>query len=502
MIDIFEDNTFKSMILEQNSSEYYLMFKFAFPDQKTTYLHNIIPLTTDQKNELRALSNKGQIKNMVLNSMEDLKSSKIRPDQDVKGDLYTIKYMSKAEDVIQFAYLTPEEFKKVEKEVKDKNLKKEEFDIHKIEYNELLPILQGKTIKDQYNHRLLSVSEIQRFIDKTGSVKAQKKTNIVAQRALEKEKRAAEKEKEGKKSNTSPSPPEYTKQEKEEGVKFFTDDVVKLLSKIVNAHAVSVNLSNNRKEIEKAKENRQKETALLIDKIKEFTTDQKIIEVIFKYYLKTKIPIKYGSLYNYIVTEFINNLSGKSQPTSEPSKSKKTLKTNKNKKNPEEKDIIGGDDGDKKYTYELTFVDPKGDNYVKEKRLSIKQAKGAEEIAKKNNEIYNNYLKKLDAELEKAEKDSSYALDIGPAPNVGFIDIKIKEKVEEMSSTGGGATAVPGAGEGVATKYAFTAPETKNTIISNKRILKKSKNLKESYQIKNEAKMIFLESLRWLINKK
>ena len=86
------------------------------------------------------------------------------------------------------------------------------------------------------------------------------------------------------------------------------------------------------------------------------------------------------------------------------------------------------------------------------------------------------------------------------ASQYGVISVKEINSMAEMSATGTGAAVSAGSGEGVAGKFAF-APAIK---VINKKTAQskssKSKKLDESLRIKNDAKLIFWESVRWLLN--
>lgn len=517
---------FSNILLESPSEMYHFTFKFAYPDQKSTYINIYFPLSAKEKEELSSNQKKGAlIKNMAYSSKDsfDAWSDKTKDiSNKPTGELYTIiydtinqgkkKYREPHAKTIHFIYSSSPIIEKFTKKIKDKKLTDKDIEIHKTNFEELMYLLKGKTINNQYSHKLLSESEVSNIIDDLAKKKGEAQTDIKTQKELEK-KQKKDTEKTEKPEEPSEEIPEFSKEEKIEGAKFFTDDINDLLSSIIQAHAVATNLNNKPNDILDAKKDRYEKVNLFVDELKKFTKDENLTKVIFLYFLNTKIPKQYSSVYKYIASAYVgaplDSIKKDTAPTKGPQKKKSTTKKQPEKNQDVDtkipKSAAKPDLGEKKYKFDLTIVDPKGEDYVAEKKLTLSQAKEIEKVAKQNLVKYEKYQKDLDAELKKMQTDPTYTPNVDLNADFGIIGIKLKSEISEMSATGTGAAVSPGEGEGVATKYAFagaggTKAKRKKGIVqtNSAKIIKAD----ESYRIKNDAKSIFWESVRWLINNK
>lgn len=171
------------------------------------------------------------------------------------------------------------------------------------------------------------------------------------------------------------------------------------------------------------------------------------------------------------------------------------------KKQKEPKKAEPGEEGPKKTKYYIISLNLDGEEKKEVAYLTDEEYLELAIDAKKNKETYEKDKKSFeDWYFDKKEKGQGTPPQLKSPEEYGILGVyKNSSDIKEMSSTGGGAAGnntgafvVPGEGEGVANKYAF-AKSTK----------KKKTQISEEYiRLKNDAKMIFWETIRGHIKNK
>lgn len=542
---------FYNIILErlnyllEEASQQYLQFVYKVPKVKNIAVSIISDFTKDEIKEIR---------NLRSTKVADTSQSHlIRPKKDtdiVDKKLYKISYLTgginkdtrkfEERQLFAFCYFTNEDYNKATagvKKVNSINPPKEYIKIDPIEFEDLIKLIKNEKLGDNYKRQLIAV-----FGEDFNNIIGASSKYATAQREYEKNKGRAKVPKEVEDSETTKA---IKKAEEIYGVIddkiikaansfFYNPKYSKLLEDIVEAHKRTKLETISGEEKIKAIDNRDTKIYSLVNKINSVTiedlvqdTDKKVEnlsldkvkDAIIKYVIYVKIQSEHpkdAKLYDKIYAVYTKSggnpiervKSIDKEETEDKKQSNKKKQTANIKKPTNEK-------GTREYV--LTYyhmVGGRGKEYDKVESLTPKAAIKAEKEAIANKNEYD--------KLKKAYDDWDMSTDpnkMKEVPDLGILKVKDaillgirpKKAISEMSSTGGGAApgegagVTPGEGEGVATKYAFggagrTKAKVKSSIINTK----KAKNIKsENYSdLKNDAKMIFLETVRGYLSNK
>jgi hypothetical protein len=167
------------------------------------------------------------------------------------------------------------------------------------------------------------------------------------------------------------------------------------------------------------------------------------------------------------------------------------------KKEKQSKKAEPEEEGPKKTKYYIVSLNLDGEEKKEVAYLTDEEYLELVIDAKKNKEAYEKDKNSFDDwYFDKDVKGQGAPPQLKSPEEYGIIGVfKNSSDIKEMSTTGGGdgaAFVTPGEGEGVATRYSFA-----------KSAKKKKTQISEEYnQLKNDAKMIFLETIRGSIRNK
>ena len=171
------------------------------------------------------------------------------------------------------------------------------------------------------------------------------------------------------------------------------------------------------------------------------------------------------------------------------------------KKEKQSKKVDPEEEGPKKIKYYIVSLNLDGEEKKEVAYLTDEEYLELAIDARKNKETYEKDKKSFeDWYFDKNVKGQGAPPQLKSPEEYGILGVyKNSSDIKEMSSTGGGAAGTnlsafvtPGSGEGVAAKYAFAKPRKK----------KKTQISEEYNRLKNDAKMIFLETIRGYLKKK
>lgn len=487
----------------------------------------IIILRNLSKEEVDKIKN---AENNRANKSDYFYATKLDPSSasSIDKNLYIFKYIkSKKEEEPNAAviYVTNSEYSKIINELEEKKIPKDWYTINEISIDELINIFSGNIelsadltpkgakIRTRYvqtnNIKSLDSSQIDSVINGM---------SISAAREKNKEKKLSVKPKEEEELETGN---EYTKEEREKAMKYLSSrssqvdpalysiDLYKiydLIEEIKLNNVILKTASSKEEEKEEAKKIKKQSIEELVSIINNYDAEERIKDAIFYVYIHSKFD-KTPELQKQIETIYKKEVpSSDNISKSITSKEKENIPTKSKQKKVK-------DNNNKESTYYIYSLDNSGKYVTNTTTLTLDQLKKTEESVEKNKK---KFLEDME-EYEKAKKEwDKYERDIElykqlkkgaepkepsipiPTPllpsKYGILKIEKKgsssKKVNELSATGGGAapgtgaSVTPGSGEGVATKYAFA---------------KKPKIVRKKFEFKNEAKMIFWETIRGLL---
>lgn len=429
-----------------------------------------------------------------------LSAVKISPTDKSKIDknLYILKYIahkpisiyktriSKGDTLLYFLYISDNKYEEVIDYFKKKNIPKEYYKLYEASVEDIINIyLQKNEDTPNILPKHADTEDVKTLaeriaIDLGASIRAKK-------------------EKESKE--------EYSKEEREEAMSYLNSGekpdlyvVYEIIENIKDNNDIIYNNIVEKEKKEIAKKEKIKNIEKLINIIKGYDASDRIKDTIFYVFIFSKFK---GNL--VLERQIEAAYKGEKIDDDNIEKVPSAQKKEKQKKD---------------NTYTISFFDD-SQNFVKRtEKLSDEEYKKLYDIVEKNKKKFlddKNQYDKIKKEWDKYENDmvlykqlkkgqepkkpSSTIPNISVPSKYGILKIEKKEiyniknnkkksdRIEELSATGGvaapgtGASVTSGSGEGVATKYAFA---------------KKPKIVRKKFEFKNEAKMIFWESVRGL----
>lgn len=517
---------FTNMILEQ-VSKYHIQFQFAQKGAPTKTLELIKDLTKEEYSKIIDARKK------YIGSASSRTSSTYfvrpaEPNESIDKELYKLTYKTKRkeykekegepskkdiedkkewhqEPIIDFCYITKENYRTIIDTAYRLNIEEDTFKIEPIEFEDLLILLKKEVVGKQYGNKLRTKDDVLEILKKF-------QMDIASKKSKQKKKGSIEQEKEDTKSSLDSVVKQseelfksFDNETKEKAEGFFEiDKNERTFKNMLDAHYGAKLVTKSATERELAAKKRENAINTLIAAISKYSSDPQVKNAIVEYVLYVRIHYKYPqykslfkSIYqayseNEISTSDIDTFTKEYEKDKE--KNKKKVSTRKKIETGKEKYIISSYDDDEKLVKVTMDLTPEEYAVISKK-------------AEENKQTYEKDKKEFDAwYFSKDPEVSSSAPPIVKSPaSYGVIGIVKKGGVQEMSATGTGAAVSPGEGEGVATKYAFAgaggtkAKRKKGIVQSNSAKIIKAD---ESYRIKNDAKSIFWESVRWLINNK
>jgi hypothetical protein len=531
-------------LLEENSQQY-LRFIYKAPKEKNITVSIISDFAEQEIDEI----NNAKSTNVAPTS----KSHFIRPKKETdieERDLYKITYLKgsinsdtkkfEEKQLFAFCYFKKGDFEKAKellKKINSINPPKEYIKIEPIEFKDLIRLIKHEELGPKYKKILITL-----LGDDFNKVTNESITYATKQKEYKKDKGIKEFPKEKEDSENIKA---VKKSEELYGVLdpevintanifFYSLKNSKILQNIIDFHKRSKLETISSIEKKKAIDNRNSKINTLINSINSITIKdlndlsapnqkskteniKKVRDAIVTHVIYVKIKSEYPEddiLFDKIYTVYKKSEGRqivKIQPPSDVEE-----KPKKKEKKPKKEEPAKNIDKDAS-EYILTYYNTKsGDEETGVVSLTDIQAKNAKEIAEENEPGYKKLKKAytdwdMSTDPNKYSKENMPNIDILKGAQTLLIGITKKPLVSEMSSTGGGAApgtgagVTPGEGEGVATKYAFggaggTKAKRKKGIVDTKKI----KNVKSEnyFDLKNDAKMIFLETVRGYLNNK
>lgn len=513
------------MLLEE-TKDYVARFPILTTDRSKKNISTKVKLSDEEKKELER---GGEISRTTADG-DTHKSTRIfignyPPRESLDKQLYIVKINVGKSPSTYFLYGNDQDYNSLKKEFTQRNLeegKDKDYTIQEIDFNYLKKIIRNEKVEGG-TEVTRGIGKDKKIIEAGRYPKLYSVSQIVDGISGIKRKEPDQKEKETKKTGEK-EPIDAAlelekKLDKETKIKasgFFSDpENERLLNKIILAHKSLKSIDTKYKKraekisdkIEEASKEEQYTTSLnlrdqytekLIQNIKKYTDDEKVRESIVNYIIYNRIPaeIKTG-LFTYIKTKYYSEekpgvVVSKDAEVEKPKEKNKPAKEKKSKAS--KTDITNKE----KSSYIVTKVDKEEGEYEEEVKLTDEEYEKIKEEVVKNRKVYDEFINKLDVENIKRQKDPSYIPNIDFSEDFGIIKIQKKRSVQELSSTGTGAQAIPGSGEGMATKYAFKPVKSLTVFKKNKKILDS-----ENYnRLKEEANFIFLETYRGYIKNK
>lgn len=532
-------------LLEENSQQY-LKFTYKAPKEKNIKVSIISDFTKEEIDQIRNTKSTNVASTSLSHFIRPKKETDI-----VEKDLYKITYLKgsinsdtkkfEEKQLFAFCYFKKGDFEKTKellKKINSINPPKEYIKIEPIEFKDLIRLIKHEELGPKYKKKLITL-----LGDDLDKVTNESITYATKQKEYEKNKGAKEpyKEKEDTENIKAVKKSEelygvLNPEVKDAANKFFySSKNSRILQNIIDAHKRSKLETISGVEKKKAIDIRNSKINTLINNINSITIKnlndlsapdeksnlkiniKKVRNAIVTYVIYVKIKSEYPEddiLFDKIHTVY-KKADGKQIVKIEPP-SDVEEKPKKKEKKPKKEEPAKDIDKDAS-EYILTYYNTKsGDEETGVVPLTDIQAENAKRIARENKPGYEKLKKAfidwdMSTDPNKYSKENMPNIDILKGAQTLLIGITKKPLVSEMSSTGGGAApgtgagVTPGEGEGVATKYAFggaggTKAKRKKGIVDTKKI----KNIKSEnyFFLKNDAKMIFLETVRGYLNNK
>jgi hypothetical protein len=488
----------KNLLLEQES-KYIIHINFsqkARPTKKIDVLYELTPeeySTLNKRDEKKTSSSFWTEKATEENSTDKRLYKLTYPRKSwtkVDGERQNLK----KDDAIAFCYFDKKEYQDAIRTISDIDPEQSVISLEIVPFEDLYKITRREIVGQESYNRLYDYTDFSDVISKFQERKG-------GEKRVEKQKAEKEKGSEEQKSNLSRAIQsseeefgKYTEQEKEEGSSvYYNADKNDALSRIIKLHQDSKLTTRAEKD---RKQDVVKRDALIkkfVDSIKSSSADSRAKEAAIYYSLYVKMFLQY-SQYSSVFLKIVNEYKGiKSKddkdsvfPTEKEKEDPKVKKFKSDSNKNKYFTVTLGDDWEYKTT-PISLTDSELDKIEKEARINFEEYR-------KDKKAYDKWLTAMEKgssePMPKIKKPKDYGV-------IGIVDDR--KKLKEMSTTGGGAGGgdgaafvTPGEGEGVATRYSFAKSAKK----------KKTKISEEYNQLKNDAKMIFLETIRGYIKNK
>lgn len=429
-----------------------------------------------------------------------LSAVKISPGEKSRIDknLYILKYIAhrpisiyktrilKGDTLLYFLYIPDSKYEEVLDYFKKRNIPKEYYKLYEASVDDIINIyLQKNEDNPSILPKHINAEDVKTLAERIG-------VDIGADIRAKKAKDSKE---------------EYSKEEREEAMSYLNSGekpdlyiVYELIENIKDNNDIIYNNIVEKEKKEIAKKEKIINIQKLISIIKGYDASDRIKDTIFYVFVFSKFK---GN--SVLERQIEAAYKGEKIEDDDIKKDSSVQKKEKEKKD---------------NTYTISFFDD-SQNFVKRtQKLSDEEYKKLYDIVEKNKKKFlddKNQYDKIKKEWDKYENDmvlykqlnkgqepkkpTSIIPKVSVPSKYGILKIEKKEisnkkntkkepdSIKELSATGGGAAPgtgasfTPGSGEGVATKYAFA---------------KKPKIVRKKFEFKNEAKMIFWESIRGL----
>jgi len=503
-------------------SDYYIMFLYKQKGKPTEQIEILKTLTPEQASKIKDIGKLG--KTYYTYTIGPAKKNKekqgasyttynVSPDKThhiLDKKLYKVIYNKKDLNKIYFLHTTEQKYNELLSQISSKKIDKSTIKIEEINFEDLVKKIKNEPVGEDVDY-LKSHADIQDLINKEAGLAAAEKRNT----AVKKEKEKA------------PDSIDYVQKSIElygdfdknilnQAANFLFDRKnISLLDKIIDYHIKYNTPTRSETERKDDYNSRLRSIEILIDRLNKEIKEAKVKEAVIKRFIFLYVIQKHPKRIS-VVDKIIDVYSGKTKSDFKKGIKGYTKKDSVKDKTKDEKpvkdkikDKVSSISPDEKKSerpnYFVYRLDLDGNEVKKREYISPEEVESRLAAAKKNEEEYIKDKKEFQKWFNWKGTGEMQKPNIKSPEKYGDIRIEKIDQVSEMSATGTGAAVSPGEGEGVATKYAFAGPG--GTKAKRKKSIVQSDSTKiikadESYRIKNDAKSIFWESVRWLINNK